>query len=607
MPSGRLGGLITQHRNRANQANRRTALFLASLLFFTFFGFVYYLGLPLFERYLQIQGRSEFNEAQAKVAEAEQAMADLDARRDEAWERYVGSLRLKGDPDTGPGGFFIDLARDPRSGKIIATGTSRQEIGLIAESTNDGESWRVTEVDSMVNVFVVKAAVMEGGGTIFTALAAKDSESRYLFTLPENSRRWVASAMPDDADWSDIAVQGKTGGIMAVGGESVAFKRHTTDSRWRILDKGVPLHKIIPDPFSHGFVLAHRNGILEWVTPDGITRKKVDGGGVGIVDIATLPSGQGAIAVDRNGAVIQIGDGEASVLASENFGRIRSGMAVAQGLSLNKIEDGSVLMSDGNGMLKYLSPGTPDWKRRIVVSQSAAPTELLVLPTGAIIAAGADTLFRIDNTLWEARQALEIKPGIEGDQMIDETAIAPDLVMSIPEVNRSYSVLNKRLGERDRLVANLVSAQAERERVRLTGFEAAEEQEDLRAFMALCRGDLAVTEALTKTCVDAYVERLKAQAPTVWKIVSERAPPAVLLIFLLATLAGLYRYNMRMAGFHHSRADMLEVISTKGTGDIGKTMAELAEAMAADRVEFGRGKAPSDQAVELARTITNRG
>ena len=83
-------------------------------------------------------------------------------------------------------------------------------------------------------------------------------------------------------------------------------------------------------------------------------------------------------------------------------------------------------------------------------------------------------------------------------------------------------------------------------------------------------------------------------------------PPGILLLFLLATLGGLYRYNMRMAGFHHSRADALEAIVLGMKPEDLATAVKLSDAWAADKVEFGKGNTPSDQAVELAKVISNR-
>ncbi len=114
-------------------------------------------------------------------------------------------------------------------------------------------------------------------------------------------------------------------------------------------------------------------------------------------------------------------------------------------------------------------------------------------------------------------------------------------------------------------------------------------------------------------CLTAY-EKLTGQNEAPWlNTLLERAPQAILLLFLLATLGGLYRYNLRLFGFHHSRADILELTALKGSksrSGLTKTdvvnIQMLADALSADKVEFARANTPTEQAVSLARAIANR-
>ncbi|MEM6305108.1 MAG: hypothetical protein AAF744_10315, partial [Pseudomonadota bacterium] len=91
-----------------------------------------------------------------------------------------------------------------------------------------------------------------------------------------------------------------------------------------------------------------------------------------------------------------------------------------------------------------------------------------------------------------------------------------------------------------------------------------------------------------------------------WQSIAQQVPPGVLLLFLLATLGGLYRYNMRMVGFHNSRADALEFLAITGDKDTAERFDKIATALAADKVEFGKTATPTDQAVELARIIAQQ-
>ena len=90
-------------------------------------------------------------------------------------------------------------------------------------------------------------------------------------------------------------------------------------------------------------------------------------------------------------------------------------------------------------------------------------------------------------------------------------------------------------------------------------------------------------------------------------------PPGILLLFLLATLGGLYRYNLRLAGFHSSRADLLELVilgqvnlDGAAAGEGAHPFPQLADALAADKVQFGKANMPSDQAVEMFKAFMAR-
>ena len=83
------------------------------------------------------------------------------------------------------------------------------------------------------------------------------------------------------------------------------------------------------------------------------------------------------------------------------------------------------------------------------------------------------------------------------------------------------------------------------------------------AFMEGCRTGAARAEdaALTTACVDAFAaSEAVTRSGNGGESLAEKVPPGILLLFLLATLSGLYRYNVRLAGFHNGRADALELM-----------------------------------------------
>lgn len=137
--------------------------------------------------------------------------------------------------------------------------------------------------------------------------------------------------------------------------------------------------------------------------------------------------------------------------------------------------------------------------------------------------------------------------------------------------------------------------------------------------MAICRGasdgrepaspvgaTAADPDAVTLACAAAWQDKLASEAGNILLTLAQQVPPGILLLFLLATFGGLYRYNLRLAGFHHSRADALELLMIHGEGFDVKTLSTIADTLAADKVEFGKANTPADQAVEIAKAFMTR-
>ena len=187
--------------------------------------------------------------------------------------------------------------------------------------------------------------------------------------------------------------------------------------------------------------------------------------------------------------------------------------------------------------------------------------------------------------------------------------------------------LTQIMGERAAIEAIRAQAVADRDSFWTGLLRLNRQREDFGTFMRICRGgpvelpgppvprDQVATDPddITLACTQAWQAQVDAEAGNWWQTLAAQVPPGILLLFLLATLGGLYRYNLRLAGFHHARADVLELIlmgraapgAALSKDELGR-IAALAEALAADKVEFGKGNAPSDQAVEIAKAVLAR-
>jgi hypothetical protein len=138
---------------------------------------------------------------------------------------------------------------------------------------------------------------------------------------------------------------------------------------------------------------------------------------------------------------------------------------------------------------------------------------------------------------------------------------------------------------------------------------------DFTSFLNDCRGGAAATADITTACLTAWQTEQAGDRRIWWETLVDQVPPGILLLLLLATLGGLYRYNLRLAGFHESRADTLQLLAQ------GRDAAQLRDILAAnpgdavnlatlflgaDKVEMGTIKAKLGQAeIELAKALNS--
>jgi hypothetical protein len=224
----------------------------------------------------------------------------------------------------------------------------------------------------------------------------------------------------------------------------------------------------------------------------------------------------------------------------------------------------------------------------------------------SLVAVGSDltsgAIVIIDGRHAAALDAVARSPGSAGDAAMRAALEAlPAEVPRGPVVAPRVAEFALSIEDRASLESQRDAARTRADEIRTGGFSLTQRRQDFAEFMRTCRTEAATTQH----CTEAYVALRQAETQTVWEILAERAPQAILLLFLLATLGGLYRYNIRLAGFHHGRADALELFADSG-GGTPETLTALAEALAADKVAFGKGNTPSDQAMEIARAVLSR-
>ncbi|MEL7254439.1 MAG: hypothetical protein AAGL23_09720 [Pseudomonadota bacterium] len=199
------------------------------------------------------------------------------------------------------------------------------------------------------------------------------------------------------------------------------------------------------------------------------------------------------------------------------------------------------------------------------------------------------------------------------------------------EKDAALNQINTIIAQRTVLATRKLETQATQDDLPTGAYFLQQQRQSFRQFMQDCRGVTPVAvgsaqagtpqangvagdpDEITLACTQAWMKKLEAEAGTWWQTLAQQIPPGILLLFLLATLGALYRYNLRLAGFHASRADLLELMSMGQPSSKNMfvewdkdNFSRITEALAADKVEFGKGTLPTDQAISMAQAMLNR-
>ncbi len=83
-----------------------------------------------------------------------------------------------------------------------------------------------------------------------------------------------------------------------------------------------------------------------------------------------------------------------------------------------------------------------------------------------------------------------------------------------------------------------------------------------------------------------------------------RFGPLLIIMFMISILLALYKYDMRLSAYYHSRADALEMLEA---GIDVANFDKLAASLSPEKYDFGKmPKSPADQAIELAKSVLSR-
>ena len=640
--SGPQGSLILKQRSRGHRADRLAIAFLVALIVTVLLGLAYYVAVPLWQQFYDAERRAY--EAQVEILDGQ--LAALDRERDDLWEALVSGLSMTATRIESPVDTHLSLLRAMPDGKTIV---AVDEQGGVIRSADGGRSWtaaereeRAEERPRLYDLRVLpsdESLVWVGeSGAIFRSADTAETWNRvdsgvdfplfHLRDLPDGETLIAVGASGDilrSIDWGDsweiregaprteigltiilfrveALADGKT--LVAVGSLGTILRSVDAGESWSKVESGVSdnLFRIEVLPDDTTLLAIGEAGTITRSTDAGENWTRIESGVTQrLYDIHSLPDGETLFAVGEGGMILRSPDAGATWEVKTS--------PVSSTLShLLVLPDGVTLVAAGwkSSMVRSIDAGDT-WE--LVDSGTPADlTDFRVMPDGTTIVgvglAGAIALF--DDRHDKALDGISLAPGRAGDEQMRAAFFElPEYVRGSPARREMYRQFEEAIADRPTLVSQRQAAQAAAGEIATGGFSLSQRREDFAEFMARCRGEEGQADT-GGGCADAYVALREAETPGPWQVLADRVPQAVLLLFLLATLGGLYRYNLRLAGFYHARADALELLGQDKDGTAAEVLDKLGTALAADKVEFGKGNTPSDQATELAKTIMAR-
>lgn len=224
-------------------------------------------------------------------------------------------------------------------------------------------------------------------------------------------------------------------------------------------------------------------------------------------------------------------------------------------------------------------------------------------------------IHNVSDTRADIVSKLALAAGVSGDAKLGDWFDSQSLIIRQSD-NVGFFASEFAALQRNRIAADqkLEKALLNLEKIDRGVFDLDRRRSAFASYMDICRGSGrdgiesrnesdAVLADNTSACVAAFKDFLPNSDKIWWNTLAEQLPFGILFLFLLATLGTLYRYNLRLAAFHHSRADALLMVTADRETD---WFEKYAAVLAADKVEFGKTNTPADQAVEIAKSIIGK-
>ena len=500
------------------------------------------------------------------------------------------------------------------------------------------------------------AIVLGNEGTLLTRASASADWVRQEWPGRTGSETlWEVDAGPDGS----AIVSGAEGTLLTRASASADWVRQEWPGRtgsetlWEV-DAGPDGSAIVLGV--EGTLLTRASASADWVRQEwpGRTGSEALGG----IDVG--PDGS-AIVLGNEGTLLTRASASADWVRQEWPGR--TGSEALGGIDVGP--DGSAIVLGNEGTLLTRASASADWVRQEWPGRtgSEALKGVYVGPAGSAIVLGVEStlLTRASASAdwvrqeWPGRTGSETLWGVDvgpagsaivrGDNGTLLTRVAHDdlegdatlerlytVVLSLPNYTGKTEWLNAIRdleNERRDLRIELANATAQ---VAASGSGALTRQQSaglMQKFLDACRRwpwpaddtvkpNMPPQVEILEACVDAFRVAVAEDHTNWYKFLVERATPALLLLFLLATMGAGYRYNLRLAALHDSRADAIALWagtdrqmgvdpeSGKQIGDASPDLIALIEAMAADKMGFKEPRTPVDTITDIAKSVIAR-
>jgi len=609
------GDVIFRLRARAKESQNRASVFLVLLFLSVSFGLTYFVLVPIYRDWVAKQANDERVQAEVALnAEAAEQSGEFDRIKSLAVGVALQTWR--------------DKNRAPHLWAVEAVGETRIWIagdhGTIVHSPDGGETWQTQSAGLKLDIYDIDFVDSEFGWAV--------GDVGFVMTTTDGGKSWSRRNLRTDfrlldvhfADRSNGWIVGTFGNIWSTRNGGETWEQQVTNSDQHLIDIEFATEAVGWAVGNLGTILATQDGGATWIQQDSGTESHIYK--VSVVDEKTAwVSGQNGtiLSTDNNGQTwrsmqtASIGD-----LIGIDF------LNADIGFLLNR--DGFVSKTNDNGQswgMPFLATDRGTIKNNkfnyILVAEDRSIW--VVGSFGQIHRLGADggvwqskslpppgdptpTTDWFGAPIQNAENAFELQTAIA----LADLNFATTTVLAAPQSEPSIdmSVWRSERREEETMqedLGALVQAQSDlaERRVQLPVASMSLADEAVAAATKSVRVAPDVEARATAMALLDAALRQKAAEDVWWRNLDEQIPAGVLLLFLLATLGSLYRYNTRIAGFYHARADALELMALDDPPDMERFEA-LAGTLAADRVEFKAAKTPADMATEITKTVVSK-